>query len=60
MGAEALIRWQRLVFSRVISGEKLHARDGGMQRIGVFIYTDRFQEQDPQYDGSIFIPLSNV
>ncbi|WP_256326925.1 hypothetical protein [Nitrosospira multiformis] len=31
-----------------------------MQRIGVFIYTNRFQEQDPQYDGSIFIPAQCV
>ncbi|SFU71260.1 DinB/UmuC family translesion DNA polymerase [Nitrosospira multiformis] len=48
------------VFSRVISGEKLRTQGGVCNAIHVFIQTNPFREQDPQYGGSIVIPLPNA
>ena len=42
------------------AAEKLRAQDGVYNAILVFIQTNRFREQDPQYGGSVAIPLPNA
>ncbi|SEO33987.1 DNA polymerase V [Nitrosospira multiformis] len=42
------------------AGEKLRVQDGVCNAIQVFIQTNPFREQDPQYEGSIVIPLPNA
>lgn len=48
----------RLQYPRVVSagGEKLGVQDGIYNVIQVFIQTNPFREQDPQYDGSNHSP----
>ena len=42
------------------AAEKLRAQGSVCNAIQVFIQTNRFREQDPQYGGSIVIPLPNA
>lgn len=42
------------------AGEKLRAQGSVCNAIQAFIQTNRFREQDPQYGGSIVIPLPNT
>lgn len=42
------------------AGEKLRAQGSVCNAIQVFIQTNRFRERDPQYGGSIVIPLPNA
>lgn len=42
------------------AAEKLRAQGSVCNVIQVFIQTNRFREQDPQYGGSIVIPLPNA
>ncbi|SOD42772.1 Y-family DNA polymerase [Nitrosovibrio sp. Nv4] len=42
------------------AAEKLRGQDGICNAIHVFIHTNPFREQDPQYSNSIVIPLPNA
>ena len=42
------------------AAEKLRGQDGMCNAIHVFIHTNPFREQDPQYSNSIVIPLPNA
>jgi DNA polymerase V len=42
------------------AAEKLRAQDGVCHAIHVFIHTNPFREQDPQYSNSLVIPLPNA
>lgn len=42
------------------TAEKLRGQDGICSAIHVFIHTNPFREQDPQYSNSIVIPLPNA
>jgi len=42
------------------AAEKLRTQGGVCNAVLVFIQTNRFREQDPQYGGSIVIPLPNA
>jgi DNA polymerase V len=42
------------------AAEKLRAQDGVCDALQVFIHTNPFREQDPQYSSSLVIPLPNA
>lgn len=42
------------------AAEKLRGQDGICNAIHIFIHTNPFREQDPQYSNSIVIPLANA
>ena len=42
------------------AAEKLRSQNGVCHAIHVFIHTNPFREQDPQYSNSLVIPLPNA